>query len=363
MFRHTPIAFVFTLMAVVSAGVVRAADPTSGPTTLPSQLDESVGRALDYLVNQQNPDGSFSPGRNPDGTPATVASPPLATTGLTLMAFLSCGHTPDVGRYGLVVRNALEYLIANVPDDGYIGAIKSGKGDDSKMIGHGAVTLALAQAYGVENDRARRVPLRMAITKMLGVILAAQAVEKSQVQAGGWGIAPDSRDSDLLLSGWHLLALRACKDAGFNVPADAMQRAMQYVLKCRNPLDKGFAYQPGAPGQLGPTAIGILCLNLLDTSHRPELAEAEKFLAQSATQTAQRFALTSTYFTMQASLYADEPAWTAYAKPAFESLIKSQSPDGGLPASAAADEPGRATATALGVLTLAVPYRLLPIDQ
>jgi hypothetical protein len=42
--------------------------------------------------------------------------------------------------------------------------------------------------------------------------------------------------------------------------------------------------------------------------------------------------------------------------------VKSQQPDGGWPPSAsAAEEPGRTVATALSVLTLAVPYRLLPL--
>lgn len=355
---HTLVAVLVCLaVACAAPRALAAADPAS----LPPKLDDAVARGLEYLARQQNPDGSFTAGRNPDGTPGPVAAPPMAMTGLALMAFLSAGHAPDVGRHGLVVRGAIDFLVAKVPDDGYVGAVKGDKGDDSRMYGQGIVALALAEAYGVEDDRERRMLLRGAIVRMLTVILAAQSVPKSEVHAGGWRYTPDAPDSDLSLSGWNALALRACRDAGFEVPKDALERAARYVLKCRNPLDKGFAYQPGAPGQPGTTGIGVSSLYLLDAGARPETADAVKFLAQAGAQPPSRFPYYSNYHAVQAALHAGEPTWGAVTNPAFDRLITAQSPDGGWPASATTEEPGRAYASAMAVLTLTVPYRLLPI--
>lgn len=354
--------------AIVLLVVTRCALAVSPDVSaLPPKLDDAVSRGLDYLVRQQNADGSFSAGKSVDGAPSTMPAPSLQTTALSLLSLLSSGHVPDVGRHGLSVRNAADYLLSKIPDDGYAGAIKADKGDASGMFGHGVVTLALVEVYGVENDRQRRATQRTSIQKMLAVILAAQAVPKSAVNAGGWGRTLDAKDSDLWPTGWNLLALRAARDAGFNVPKDVVDAAIAYVLKCRNPLDKGFAYQPGAPGQTGTTGVAVTGLYLLGgaAAAPTETAAAVKFLLQPAPQAvSKQFPYYSTYFTLQAALHAGEPAWSAVSKRTLDATLAAQSPDGGWPISAApTEEPGRTFATAMAVLTLTVPYRLLPIYQ
>src|SRR5438874_11713416 len=102
----------------------------SAPSITTRPVDESLSRALAFLAKEQNADGSFAS----DG-------PKVAVTGLALMSFLACGHTPDVGRYGNVLRAATDYLSKAVPEDGYVGRV-----DGSRMYGQGIVTLALAEA-------------------------------------------------------------------------------------------------------------------------------------------------------------------------------------------------------------------------
>src|SRR5687768_11460706 len=63
---------------------------------LPAGFDRAIERGLIYLQKRQVQDkGSF----DADG-------PPNAMAGLAVLSFLACGHTPDVGRYGLTVRRA-----------------------------------------------------------------------------------------------------------------------------------------------------------------------------------------------------------------------------------------------------------------
>ena len=339
------------------------AQATAPSQPLPPKLDEGVARGLDYLAKQQNPDGSFSVGRNPDGSAGTVGGPPLAMTGLTLLAFLAAGHAPDVGRHGLVVAAAVDHLLDEIPDGGYVGAVTSDRGDASRMYGHGIVTLALAEAYGIERDRARRLRIHAALNKLVTVILTAQSVAKPEPHAGGWRYTPDAADSDLSLSGWNALALRACQDAGLNVPKEAVDRAAQFIAKCQNPTDKGFAYQPGGAGEAGPTGIGVLGLYLLDAATHPGLPDAQAFLARVGAQPQAKFPFYTAYYVVQAALQAGEPTWGTLSRPAFDALIASQLADGGWPPSPYTEEPGRVYSTAMAVLTLSVPYRLLPIYQ
>ncbi len=178
------------------SGSAAAADPAIG------KLDESAGRGLAYLASQQHEDGSFDADLKTGA--ADSLKPQLATTALSLLAFLAEGHMPDMGRYGVAVRGAVDFLISKVPDDGYVGSI-----DASRMYGQAIVTLALAEVYGVEAVPDKRRQERAALRKLLSVILKAQDASKGEPYAGGWRYEPNAADSDISLSGWNALALRS----------------------------------------------------------------------------------------------------------------------------------------------------------
>src|SRR5207244_2784329 len=99
-------------VAVAALFVHATNAPAEDSAALPAGLDASVVRATDYLAKQQNADGSFGPGEFK-----------VAVSGLSVMAFLACGHTPGAGRYGLVVRNGVDFLLAQSQPDGYYGKL------------------------------------------------------------------------------------------------------------------------------------------------------------------------------------------------------------------------------------------------
>lgn len=185
-------------------------------------------------------------------------------TGLALLAFLSAGHTPDVGRYGMVVRGAADYLVRQTPPDGYIGKI-----DDSRMYGQGIVALALAQAYGVQPVAEKRLAMRKSLERLVTVIIAAQSVKKPEALAGGWRYTPTAEDSDLCVTAWNALALLAAREAGLPVKQAAVHRATGFVERCYQPDQKTFGYQPGAAGSISMTGTGLLCLAFSPTATAP----------------------------------------------------------------------------------------------
>jgi hypothetical protein len=318
-------------------------------------LDAAVDRGLAYLARQQHPDGSF------DAYPREAKEGEgyrMATTGLAVLAFLSAGHTPDVGRYGMVVRNAADSLAAGVPEDGYVGKI-----DGGRMYGQAIVALALAQVYGVEPDPQRRVKQFDALNRMVGVIVKAQDVKKEQVYAGGWRYEPGAVDSDLSLSGWNALALRAAQDVGVPVPKEAVARAADFVARCYVKDRRGFGYTPGGEVRPGTTGTGVLCLYLLDRGERAEAKDGAKSLAERPVEDDAKYAYYGLFYATQAAWQAGEDVWPAVSRVTLDRLVKLQSPDGGWPKEPAGSEPGRVYRTAMAVLTLTVPYRLLPVYQ
>jgi hypothetical protein len=230
------------------------------------------------------------------------------------------------------------------------------------MYGHGIAILALAEAYGVEPDPRRRRAIRNVLERGVKVILDAQNVAKPPEHAGGWRYEPGAADSDLSLSGWNALALRACQNVGVAVPKEAIDRAVRYVMTCYKPEAQGFAYQVSRNATATMTAVGLLNLYLLEAGDRPELLAAAEFMRTHAGQR-QTHPYYARYYITQAAYQAGGAAWAEIWSRTRQELVSTIGEDGGWPASTEKTEPGRVYATSMSVLTLTVPYRLLPIYQ
>lgn len=394
------------------ASATRPAAAATAPV-LPPQFDEFVGRGLEYLAKHQADDGSIgdetdrvvrtAPVTSPTSAPATAPATALATspattpttaattspaiaptttpatafgsvptttpssrrhlmtTATALLAFLSSGNAPDVGRHGFVVSSSVDFLLDHVPDDGYAGAVKGRKGDDSGMVGQGVVAVALAEAYGVEQGDEVRTRIRRTLAKMLPVILAAQLPQSAAAHAGGWGVAPDANASDLTATTWNVLAMCACRDIGYDIPEPALRAASDYFARRRN-ADKGFGLQPASPSDLGVTAAAIVCLSAMRTTPEAELAEAKRMLVALRAKPPANASTLSNYLVCQAVADDEgEAVWRSITLPSCGGLLKAQVADGGWPAGADPGESSRVHATAMAVLTLSTTYRLLPL--
>jgi len=281
------------------------------------------------------------------------------------MSFLSCGHAPNagkfepnVGKYGSNVRSAIDFLLSQAQQDGSLSR------QSKPMYGQGIVTLALAEAYGVEANERQRKRIAAALSNSVKLILAAQDVKKPEMYAGGWRYDTNSQDSDLSLSGWNALALRACQNAGINVPRQAVARAVKFTLKCYNPEAKAFAYQPGTPPTASMTAVGIVCLSLLDVNPRPEIEAAAASLASKPLDEPAQYPYYGMYYATQAAFQLGGARWTDISKITLDKLLKSQQPDGSWPdAATESSGAGSAYTTSMALLTLSIPYRLLPVYQ
>lgn len=331
---------VWIVIFACSTRGVRAEDVTP-------EVELAVQRGLSFLAQHQRADGAIVD----DG-------PAAATTALAVMAYLSAGHVPDLGRHGPTVASAVEYLLANIPDDAYIGKV-----DGSRMYGQGIVALALAEVSGVDANPARKQRLTTAVERMARVILDAQAVEKEDFYAGGWRYEPQSVDSDLSLSGWNALAMRASVDVGISVPKEHVDRAAGFIIRCYRPTDQGFAYQPGSRATGSMTGVGVLALSVLDNVARPEARDCGQLLMQSVERPDERYPFYALYYQVQAANQLGEAVWATAWPIARDRLLTTQQEDGGWPQSTSQEEPGRVYATGISLLALTVPYRLLPIYQ
>jgi hypothetical protein len=346
---------------------VRAAEPGAAEETLAPDLDRRIERGLAYLVRQQQPDGSFLNREGGDEKNPKFGGPKVALSALSLAAFLAAGRAPDAGRYGAQARKAIDYLVKAAPaDDGYYGKL-----DGTHVAGHAAATFALAESYGTEPaDAGRRKRHRDAVDRAVRVLLAAQALKKDEPHRGGWGADRSSGDSDLPVTAWCVLALRAALNAGVDVPRESADRAAEYVLRCWRAEKGCFLSRANGgnddPAAVAATAAGALALQLLDRGRRPDVvAAAVKYVAEHPAGSDAEYAYFARFAGALAAFQFGGQPWAATWDVAQQKLGRYQdaNQDGSFTPSKTAREPGPTYSTATAILTLAIPLRLLPAYQ
>jgi len=231
--------------------------------TSPIPTDRAVLDGLRWLVRHQNPDGSWGadtlkdrcdpehPCYNPKDNLTDNYNEGL--TGLALLCFLGAGFShesrqdlvdPVEGRrhkIGDVVKNGLLWLVHKQNPDGSFSK------DKSFIYNESLATMALAEAYGLTQNRYWKEPAQK------GVDFIMRAQRPSPVNPTGlWGWRYGSRmeiedprkttgddnykkelyDSDSSASCWAVMALKSAQISGLTVKKENMDGAFEFTKYC-----------------------------------------------------------------------------------------------------------------------------------
>jgi hypothetical protein len=340
--RASVILFVFAWIGALAPFDCHAAAPAAEDLKYQRAFDEAVDKGLAYLARGQAADGSIG-GNIP------------AITSLAVMAFLARGYTPGLPPYGDAINRGIDYILSVQAPNGHL------MGAGGQMYSHNIATLMLAEASGMV-DPERQVRIGEVLSKAIRVTLAAQDVQKSEANAGGWRYGPDSNDSDISHSGWALMALRAARNNGAPVPKEAIEKAVKFILRCRT-QDGGFGYQPGGGSGVARTGIGLLCLELAGRHRDDVTLKAGQYLANEYKKGIPgEFRYYSLYYSAHGMYQLGGPEWEAFAPGLYDGILKLQSADGSWPA-AGGHESNPHYCTSMAILALSVTYCQLPIYQ
>ena len=328
----------------------RAADPPKKD----KELEDTVNKALAFLKNTQREDGSWSAvqggGRN------------AAITGLCVMAFLSAGHVPGEGPYAETVEKGIRFVLKVQQANGLI----AGEGRH-EMYHHGICTLMLAEVAGMtEGPLADEV--RRKLEKAVAVILKGQRKDPSRFASavGGWRYSVNGIDADISVTGWQIMALRAAKNLGCDVPPEAIERAIEFVKRCQDPNTGGFRYMPGSRITVACTGTSILALELCGKDqHRSDpVLKAAGFLLKYPPRWGDHQFSYSMYYCSQATFQLGGQYWNSYREQMHKVLFRNRSDSGGwFGADPVSQTYGPNYTTAMAILALTVEYRYLPIYQ
>ena len=208
------VPFVSTLNG---SSIARGRTPARKSPSRP-KVRVAVDRGLEWLRRHQQSDGSW-----PAGASSTTAIPSLA-----VMAFLARGHTPGQGRYGDLLDRAIDYVLDSQQNDGLLSRAVRQRDHVRARHQHGDARRGLRHG-GRPPEAPHRAP---EMAKAVQLILDAQKVEKGPAFAGGWRYQRGSRDSDISVSGWQLMALRAAANCAA-VPRGAGGRRRIYPQQRR----------------------------------------------------------------------------------------------------------------------------------
>ncbi len=306
-----------------------------------AELRSATERGLDFLEAHQNRDGSF-------GTDAEDPDAHVGVTALAGLAFLAGGHAPGRGARGKASVRCLESVLSALDSDS--GLIVTERTFASPMYSHAFATLYLAEAYGTsERDDVGR-----ALRRAIDLIVSAQN------PGGGWRYYPGSRDADLSVTACQVTALRAARNAGVAVPQDTIDRALAYVLACRNP-DGAFRYQieyGHATFQL--TAAAVTCLQQLGQGDRPEVEAAFRWLDRyfpGGEEPVRGHFHYGQYYALQAAYARGPETFARWSIRVRDRLLSEQAESGAFPEATVGDLYG----TAMALLVLQLPYHFLPV--
>ena len=353
--------------ALAQPGFAQEARP-GGDASAAEQVDSSdsvdatVQRAIKYLISKQRADGAIVEHQNE-----------TTMTSLAIMAMASAGTTAaENSPRGTAMRKALNFVLTGdrQDKDGYYG-----NRDGSRMYGHGITSLMLTEMLGMGADADQDALIYARCQKAINLILSAQKQSKRVQDRGGWRYTPNSNDSDLSVSVWQLMALRSAKNDGLDVPAEAIQQAIDYLKRSyTSRLDSrgvpvggpaGFSY---IPDQNNPTytmtAAGLLAMQVCGEYESPLVAGAADWLLAHPPQWNERFFFYGTYYYAQGMYQrGGEHAATA-DRLVKQMLLDRQQPDGSWSAPSGEEGgAGKIYSTSLAVLSLSVKYHYLPIYQ
>jgi len=270
--------------ANAEAAYTLLAHKSTAPPATDEEVREALARALAYLADKQTSEGYW--------LGSYEESPGIA--GLALMAYLGGECVPK--DYSAKIASAMKFIKTKYhpssdykpgsEDSDYYGGLiyKS-----NEMYEHAIAILALIEAFVILGESS----LEPIIEDALNLITRVQnsehkpkslggPINSDSEDYGGWRYRPNSTDSDISVTGWQILALKAAMNAGFSVPDWSIQKAANYLRACYDKDEKSFGYTPGGKGTCARAGIGVLGLQLLGFPNDPLIPPAIRYMQDNA---------------------------------------------------------------------------------
>jgi hypothetical protein len=315
--------------------------PEGAAEQVTPETDRAIESGLAWLAKQQNTDGSYGSGAYRGN---------IAVTALAGLAFMANGSSPGRGPYGPQIDKALQYVMDNTTNAGFIAVPNAGT--HGPMYSHGFGCLFLAEAYGMSH----KPEIREKLTNAVHLIIDTQNPE------GGWRYQPVPRDADLSVTICQINALRAARNAGLYVPKETVDACIRYVKQSQN-SDGGFRYMiQGGASAFPRSAAGVVALYSAAVYDADEIKKGVDYLKQFMPEIkfGQRYShyYYGHYYAAQAMWIRGGDDWNTWYPAIRDELVRRQLPTGFWQDSICPEY-----GTSMALIILQMPNNYLPIFQ
>lgn len=335
------------LQAIGAAGASTLFLNRSSAAPMKDRWEGGINKGLKWLARTQSRLGHW-----------TAGNYPTAMTALAGTALICSGSTTTQGPYAKNIRRSVDYLITKCRANGLVGDPLR---DNRYTYGHGFSMLFLSQILGEEEDEDRREELIEVLTK------AVEFSVRAQTQSGGWGYV-SAKDGNNFDEGsttiTQVQGLRGCRNAGIPVPKEAIEKAIQYIYKCKN-SDGGISYSSRNRGSSRP-AITAAALASLYNAGDYESKEQKEMLAYCKKNLGNIVGGRSfghwhyTYLYYAQVMYRQKrDVWEPFRDKLYDKIVKEQSRDSG----AWSGNIGQVYVTSCNLIMLQMDKAYLPIYQ
>ncbi|MEM6979799.1 MAG: prenyltransferase/squalene oxidase repeat-containing protein [Planctomycetota bacterium] len=279
--------------------------------------EQCIDRGLGWLAETQSTRGQWN-------TSVYVT----AMAALAGTAMIASGSTTTQGPYARAIARAADFLITKSRSNGLIGDPQT---DTRYTYGHGFSMLFLSQVLGEEGLIDRREELVEVLTK------AVEFSGNAQTAAGGWGYVSAKEGNDFdegSTTITQVQGLRGCRNAGIPVSAEVIDKAKQYIYRCKNP-DGGISYSSRQTGSSRPaiTAAALAALynaGDYDSEHVPEMFDYAKETLHNIDDGTRAFGHWHyTYLYYSQVIYRQGPdEWTSFRDRLYDRITAEQQGDG-----------------------------------
>lgn len=316
------------------------------PVKVDAKSEKIIKGALKFLASKQQPNGAW-------GTQDEELRHQVAMTGYVLMCFQAAGQLPGEGEFGKNVQQGVQFLVDSTAADGLIGNRNNGQ----YMYNHGIAAIALGEIYG----QGRNPSLRIKLDRIIKVILS------SQNEEGGWRYRPVARDADISVTVLQVVALRAAKNAGLDVPQRTIDRAVKYVRSCYHEKSGGFCYQPQREPGYARTAAAIYSLQVCGIYDDPMVKAGARYLMNTPRNNQDWFTY-GNFYAAPALYMVGSETWAKYYATMTELLLQNVNNRGDMAWWDPSLDQGRmgvgeVYCTAVYTMMLAMPYHYIPLYQ
>jgi hypothetical protein len=340
---------IFVLLGLLSFSLTQQ-DKGVRSSDVTARSKRSAERGIKWLLKIQHRNGAWG---------CEKGSPPdICITSLAALALMSKGDTPNRGKNARAIKKAL-YFVLQTAERRRFGHITTGQCAATRMgmgsfLDHACATIFLSQIYGQVGDKQIEQRIRRVLRK------AVVTIEKAQNRDGGWGGEIGRRQSLLSVTAMAWLALRSAHSSGTTIKYASCEKSVRFAKR-------SYKRAPQSGGRFLALASALRILYGMGKRNIPQAKRATRqmFGMNLGTDFGGRISewcYLAAFLGTQAlshSRYTENKRWKRWFRKIRRKLIRIQNADGSWTMDYC--YVCRAFATALAVLTLEIPYWLLPL--